>query len=198
MSISDWQNLTALTPPPLIAMTLRAKHYTRLELAAASDRGNPPSKSARKRHMHALQNLGARLASRTPEQWRALELPESLIDALTELSRLKSFEARRRQLQYVGKLMRSIDPAPIEAQLARWEAQPRAEQAAVRNAELWRARLLEDHAALEVLLSQYPELDRARLKTLVIEARQRAGTNAGTTAARALFRLLHQSFSQAS
>ncbi|MFN3628965.1 MAG: ribosome biogenesis factor YjgA [Casimicrobiaceae bacterium] len=184
-------------------MTRRAKSFTRTDAlsapsAGADDRTEAPSKSARKRQMHALQNLGDRIAGLSPEQWRALALPEPLVDALHELGRLRAHEARRRQLQFIGKLMREIDPAPIEAQLERWEAGTRASKAAFKAAERWRERLLTEPAAVEELLSSRPDLDRAAVVALVAEARRAPQSMVATTASRKLFRLLHASFSSAS
>lgn len=183
-------------------MTRRAKSFTRTDVvttavAEAGLGGNPadaPSKSARKRQMHALQNLGDRIAGLSPEQWRALALPEPLVDALHELGRLKAHEARRRQMQYIGKLMREVDPGPIEAQLERWEAGTRANKAAFKAAERWRERLLAEPAAVDELFSVRARFDRGALLELLSEARRAPGSVAATAASRKLFRLLHESF----
>jgi ribosome-associated protein len=179
-------------------VTRRAKSYHRTDAAAAvgpaADGADAPSKSALKRQMHALQNLGDRIAGLAPEQWRALALPEALLDALHELGRHKSHEARRRQMQFIGKLMRAVDPAPIEAQLERWEAGTRANKAAFKAAERWRERLLTEPGALDELLVAHPALDREALIARITEAQSAAHGAAATGAARALFRLLHQHF----
>ncbi len=187
-------------------MTRRAKSFTRTDVVVtAVTEGSPgsaptmaPSKSALKRQMHALQNLGDRIAGLSPEQWRALALPEPLVDALHELGRLKAHEARRRQMQFIGKLMREVDPGPLEAQLDRWEAGTRANKAAFKAAERWRERLLAEPAAAEELLAARPGLDPAAVMPLVTEARRAPGSVAATTASRKLFRLLHESFLSAS
>lgn len=177
-------------------MTRRARSFTHTDAPTIDAETGTASKSARKRQMHALQNLGDRLAALKPEQWSALALPESLIEALGELARLKSHEARRRQMQYIGKLMREVDPGPIEAQLERWDAGSRAGKAAFRAAEHWRARLLETPEAITELRRLKPGLDAAMLVELVSAARRRAERQdaAAMQASRQLFRYLHESF----
>ncbi len=179
-----------LLPFPHASVTRRAKSFTRTELDPHAE--DAPSKSARKRHMHALQNLGDRLAELEPDQWRQLELPEGLVEALTELHRLKAHEARRRQMQFIGKLMRELDPAPIEAQLERWEAGTRAHKAAFRAAERWRERLLQEAGALTELLQERPKLAGTGLETLIEQARSATTPARRSAAARQLFRRIHE------
>jgi ribosome-associated protein len=78
-----------------------------------------PSRSARKREAEYLQKLGVRLLGLRPAELAALELPETLLDALAEARRLASRSALARQRQYIGRLMRDVDPAPLEAALER-------------------------------------------------------------------------------
>lgn len=73
-----------------------------------------PSRSARKRHAWALQKLGVRLTLLKPAQLQSLGLPEELLAAVLEAQRLRSRAALARQQQYIGRLMRQIDPEPIE------------------------------------------------------------------------------------
>jgi ribosome-associated protein len=80
-----------------------------------------PSRSARKRSAEALQRLGVELTRLKPLQLRALELPESLVEAVLEAQRLHSRAALARQRQYIGRLMRDIDPAPIERALSEYQ-----------------------------------------------------------------------------
>ena len=83
------------------------------------------SKSQRKKEVHALQDLGVELVALSDERLAALELPERLRDAVLEARRITAREARRRQLQYIGKLMRQVDAEPIRAALAALRALPR-------------------------------------------------------------------------
>jgi ribosome-associated protein len=82
----------------------------------------PPSKSSRKREMTALQELGERLANSSPAFIAGCDLPQNLVDALTEFARLPNKHgARRRQLQYIGKLMRGLEPETVDRIRARFE-----------------------------------------------------------------------------
>jgi ribosome-associated protein len=92
------------------------------------DAAEPPSKSRRKREMHSLQDLGAQLLALTPGQLEKFPVPEELLAAIAEARRLtRKKEALRRQMQYIGKLMRSVDPEPIRAQLAALRGQSASE-----------------------------------------------------------------------
>jgi ribosome-associated protein len=77
-----------------------------------------PSRSARKRNAEALQRLGERLLGLKPQQLQRFDLPPPLLEALLETQRLRSRSASARARQYIGRLMRDIDPAPIERALA--------------------------------------------------------------------------------
>jgi hypothetical protein len=80
----------------------------------------PPSKTQRKHRMHALQELGAELVLLDPSRLAKLDLPEALADAIALARRLTRHEAKRRQMQYIGRLMRDVDPQPLVDALARW------------------------------------------------------------------------------
>ena len=86
--------------------------------AEASERAERPSRSARKRNAEALQRLGVRLTRLTPTRLARLGLPDELREAVLEAQRLRSRAALARQRQYIGRLMRGLDPAPIEHALA--------------------------------------------------------------------------------
>ena len=79
-----------------------------------------PSKTQRKHMMHALQNLGTELVLLDPPKLAKLDLPETLIDAIALARRLTRHEAKRRQMQYIGRLMRDVDPEPLREALVRW------------------------------------------------------------------------------
>ena len=84
--------------------------------------GEKPSKTQRKRAVHELQDLGAELVELKDDQLAAIDLPEALRDAVMEARRITRFGAKRRQLQYIGKIMRRIDAEPIRAALAELRA----------------------------------------------------------------------------
>ena len=145
------------------------------------------SKSARKRDAQRKKALGVRLADLNDEQRAALRLPDALAQAIVDYRRIASNEARRRQAQFIGSLMRSIDTEPIERaldDLNRVSAQARYTH---HETERWRERLVADEAALTDYLNAFPTTDRTRLRMLVRAARK--GGN-DPTAFRALFRFL--------
>ncbi|GAA5236182.1 ribosome-associated protein [Verticiella sediminum] len=155
-----------------------------------------PSKSQRKREMAALQRLGERLVELSRDKLAQLPLAERLHDAILEAQRIKAHEGRRRQLQYVGKLMRDADAEAITAQLDIWENGSREQAAHFHALERWRERLLEDDAALTAFIEAYPASDVQHLRALIRAARKEAATNAalpqGREPQRKHFRALFQ------
>jgi ribosome-associated protein len=130
-----------------------------------------PSKTRRKHAMHALQNLGEALVALDPKRLKGLDLPERLVDAILQARGITAHEGRRRQIQYIGKLMRDVDPAPLQAALEGWTRGPQEENARFAALERWRDRLLAEPAALEEFLGAYPQADRRHLESLVNDAR---------------------------
>jgi len=108
-----------------------------------------PSKSQRKRDMTALQKLGAQLIELPTSVLRSLELPERLTDAIIEMGNTRTHEGRRRQMQFIGKLMREVDPEPIQLLLDRRERPHRDEVNAMHLAERWRERLIADDRVID-------------------------------------------------
>ena len=131
----------------------------------------PPSKSARKRAMHDLQQLGLDLVALDPGRLSSLDLPERLADAIALARGITKHEGRRRQLQYIGKLMRDVDPAPLRAAFAAWERGPTIDRARFAAAEQWRDRLLDDADGLADFVAAHPVADRTVLAALVADAR---------------------------
>jgi ribosome-associated protein len=130
------------------------------------------SKTQRKREMHELQDLGKALVKLSREQLARIDMPESLRDAVMECRRFTKHEAIRRQMQYIGRIMRDIDSSPIAAQLAELEAPSKRQTALFHVAEQWRADFLDDPAAIARFVAQYPEADVNRLRELAEQARQ--------------------------
>ena len=116
--------------------------------------------------MHALQDLGEELVALSKERLEEIELPEKLLDAIREAKRLNSFGAQRRQMQYIGKLMREVDPEEIRRKLTFWDAQSKENAAELHLVERWRERLLEDDSAFDEFARSYPDSDITRLRTL--------------------------------
>ena len=136
------------------------------------DESEPPSKSQRKREMQELQKVGARLVELNADQLAQIVLPERLLEAILEAQRIRDFEGRRRQLQYIGKLMREVDPAPIRARLEQWHGAARDHTASQHLAERWRERLLDEDDALASFADDYPGSDLQRLRSLVASVRR--------------------------
>jgi len=151
-----------------------------------------PSKTQRKQEMHALQALGQRLVALNAAQLASVELPERLREAIAEAQRIRSREAHRRQLQYIGRLMREVDPAPIRAQLEVWDGRSRAATAAHHRAERWRERLLGDDAAFTEFAREHPRIDLQQLRACVREARKERLAGRDLRHFRELFRLIRE------
>lgn len=133
------------------------------------------SKSDLKRESEALQSLGADLLTLRADLFRKLELPDKLADALQEAARITNFEGKRRQMQYIGKLMRNLDEADIAAirQALHVQREGSAEEKqALHAAEQWRERLLAGDDAMMEWMQTYPGSDAQRLRTLVRQARK--------------------------
>ncbi len=150
-----------------------------------------PSKSRRKREMHQLQALGERLVELNPEQVSKISLGTELLEALREMGRIKGREARRRQLQYIGKLMRHEDGDAIAAALERLKAGGIEQTRRLHQLERWRDRLIEqDDDALGELLAAHPGTDRQQVRQLVRNARKERELDKPPAASRKLFRYL--------
>src|SRR5450830_1231096 len=121
-----------------------------------------PSKSQLKREMTALQKLGEELIAESRDRVKRVPMPEDVRDAILECQQIKDHEGRRRQTQYVGKKMRTLEPheiAEIQKTLDSWRGLSKADTAAMHALERHRDRLLKNDSALTELLAQYPELD---------------------------------------
>lgn len=136
------------------------------------DEAGRPSKSALKRQMHELQTLGEELTRLPDSRIAPLNLPESLLDALAEFHRTRSFEGKRRQLQYVGKLMRHVDPEPIREAIAAFKLGSAKDTLRLHEAERWREELLAQDDALTRWMGEHPSTDAQALRSLVRAARK--------------------------
>jgi ribosome-associated protein len=150
------------------------------------------SKTRKKREMHELQALGAALVRLSDSQLEIIEIPEKLREALLEAKRIKSHEAKRRQMQYIGRLMRDVDPAPLRSRLAEVEGNSAQAAARHRRLEAWRERLLGDDDALTAFAAEHPGADLQALRTLIRNARKEAALGRPPRAYRELFRVLKE------
>lgn len=152
-----------------------------------------PSKSQLKREMTALQKLGEELISNSRERVKSVPMPEDVRDAILECQKIKDHEGRRRQLQYVGKKMRSLEEhevAAIQKVIDSWRGTSKAEAAALHLIERRREKLLADDRALTELLAKHPELDAQQLRTLIRNARKEQAENKPPKAYREIFQIL--------
>lgn len=125
-----------------------------------------PSKTRRKAEMHELQELGEALVELAPSQLKRIELPEDILEAVLDWQRFTKHEAKRRQLQYLGKLMRATDPEPIRAGLALLRGESAEETARLHKRERLRQRLLDDEKVLSEIAELWPHADLTQLRQL--------------------------------
>jgi len=154
-----------------------------------------PSKSQLKREMTALQKLGEELVAEPRDRVKRVPMPEDVRDAILECQQIKDHEGRRRQMQYVGKKMRSLDEdeiAAIQRTLDSWRGLSKADTAAMHALERRREKLLKDDNALTELLAQHPDLDVQQLRTLIRNARKEQAENKPPKAYREIFQILKQ------
>jgi len=155
-----------------------------------------PSKSARKRDAAAAQELGTKLIDLKESDLRALDLGEKLLDAILLAKRITARGGLARQRQYIGKLMRDIDTAPIEAALNAKSRATAMDAEKHKRLEAWRLRLLtEGPVALDELMKCCPQGDRKSLQALINKATgAKVDSGSRDTASRELFRTLRGLF----
>ena len=149
-----------------------------------------PSKTRRKKDMQALQDLGEQLVALSAERLAKVPLPESLADAVHEAHRITSHEGRRRQMQYIGRLMRGVDPAPIQAALEALSGSSKEEVARQHRIERLRLELLEDEGVLHRIANSWPGADLQHLRVLRRNAIKEKEQNKPPRAFRELFKVL--------
>jgi len=153
--------------------------------------GRKPSKTQRKKAVHELQDLGEALVELGEERLAQVEMPEFLRDAVMAARGITAHGARKRQLQYIGKLMRKVDAEPIRAKLDTWLAQSRGPALTHKRAEEWRNRLLDEDGALSDLLREYPRADTTFLQKLMDATARERDTGHPPRSFRMLYQALH-------
>ena len=151
-----------------------------------------PSKTKRKQEMHELQALGAALVGLSGAHLESMTLPDELAQAVREARRIRGHEAKRRQVQFIGRLMRELDPAPIRAQLAVVAGGSAQARASHQRVEHWRARLMEDEGALTEFAREHPGADLQQLRALLRNARKEQAEGRPPRAYRELFRAIRE------
>lgn len=150
------------------------------------------SKTARKREAERLQAIGRRLGELSSDQLAGMQLPAELADAIDDYRRFPSHGAKRRQLQFIGKLMRDLDSEAIEAQLADLDGESAQARYLFSQTERWRDELINDPDSLTRFIDAYPAVDRQRLRQLLGKTRGAKNEAQQKTHARALFRYLRE------
>jgi ribosome-associated protein len=150
------------------------------------------SKTKRKQEMTELQKLGAKLVELPESQLEAMPMDDALRSAVLDARRIKSHEAKRRQMQYIGRLMRDVDPAPLRERLDAIDGHSAQAAAQHRRLEGWRARLLADDAALTAFAAEHKDADLQALRTLIRNARKEQKEAKPPRAYRELFRLIKE------
>ena len=145
--------------------------------------------------MTALQKLGQELVDQPRDRVKRVPMPEDVLDAILACQLIKDHEGRRRQIQYVGKKMRTLDEeeiAAIQRTIDSWRGASKAETASMHSLEKKRDKLLTDDKALTALLEQYPHLDAQQLRTLIRNARKEQAENKPPKAYREIFQILKE------
>ena len=150
-----------------------------------------PSKSARKREQSELQELGEQLAGLPSELLDSLDLDERLREAIDDLGRMRAHEAQRRQRQYIGRLMREVDPEPIRALLDRLRADDRRQKRVFANAERWRDRIVANGRESLPAFEAEIGVSSPELATLLGDLDRAVGDRDERSIRRKIFRVIH-------
>ena len=152
-----------------------------------------PSKTEMKRQSDALQDLGRELVEAPRDRVKRVPMPEDVRDVILECQNIKNHEGRRRQMQFIGKKMRTLseeEVAIIKRTIEGWKGASKADTAALHALERRRDKLLADDKALTVLLEEAPHLDVQHLRTLIRNARKEQAENKPPKAYREIFQIL--------
>ena len=152
-----------------------------------------PSKSELKRQMSELQKLGEELVEAPRERVKKVPMPEDVLDAILMCQTITNHEGRRRQMQFVGKKMRTLDEeevAIIQRTIEGWKGASKADTAFLHAMERRRDKLLADDTALPKLIEEYPQLDVQHLRTLIRNAKKEQAESKPPKAYREIFQIL--------
>ncbi len=148
-----------------------------------------PSKSQRKREMQALQDLGRQLAKLKPEQIKDAPVEQRLVDEILEYQSISSHEAQRRQMQFIGKLMRSVDAEAVETFIARFRADSDHHLQRHHEVEQWRDAMLNGgNDALTDFVGQHPATNVQHLRQILRAAHKDLKDNKNRGASKKLYR----------
>ena len=177
------------TKPPSHFHTRQGQEVVNAEPPPMTE-GRRRSKTKAKEEVEALQDLGRRLVGVGNDRLKKLDIPESLLDAVLEAKRITSHGALRRQMQYIGKLMRDVDTDPIQEMLDELDGISNKANARFHALEKQRDRLLADESVITELKNHYPDLDVSALRTLRRNALKEQADHTPPKAYRAIFQVL--------
>lgn len=155
-----------------------------LELKRQMKGDSETSRTDLKLESEALQKLGTELLTLRAGLFNRLQLPEKLVEALAEAKRITNFEGKRRQMQYIGKLMRKLEDEQVQAIRSALDEQRNgsaADNLRLHQAEQWRDALIADEQALQRWLAEHPDTDIQALRSLIRQARKDASTHAASS-----------------
>jgi ribosome-associated protein len=155
-----------------------------------------PSKTQRKKESHELQDLGEALVALPESRVKDLAIPENLRDAVNEYRRTRTHEGKRRQMQYIGKLMRGTDTEPIRQAVLDMQLGRAKDALSLHESERWRAELVASDDAITAFLQAFPGTDAQQLRSLIRSARKDAALQPEQRSGRAfreLFQFIKQS-----
>ncbi|MDO9050561.1 MAG: ribosome biogenesis factor YjgA [Methylotenera sp.] len=161
-------------------------------LASKLNAEEPISKTKLKAEADEQQALGVRLTELPKDKLLKLDLPDAVLTAVLDTKKITANGAIRRHRQYLGRLMRDIDNAPILEQLARWDGKHTAENAYFHGLERWRDRMIADSNVLAEFIALYPKTDIQQLRTLVRNAQKELAANKPPKSSREIFKLLRE------
>jgi ribosome-associated protein len=162
-------------------------------LASKLNIEEPISKTQLKAEADEQQALGVRLTELPKDKLLKLDLPDAVVTAVLDSKKITANGATRRHKQYLGRLMREIDNAPILEQLARWDGKHTAENAYFHGLERWRDRMIADANVLAEFIAQHSQTspqDIQQLRTLVRNAQKELAASKPPKSSREIFKLL--------
>ncbi len=165
---------------------------TELSNDAVLDADLPTSKTKLKAEADAQQALGVKLSELSKDKLTKLNLPDELLTAVLDTKKITANGATRRHKQYLGRLMREVDTAPIVEQISRWEGKNTAENAYFHGLERWRDRLITDANTFAEFMALHPTTDSQRLRTLIRNAQKEHLANKPPKSSREIFKLLRE------
>lgn len=175
-------------------MSDKYQHHKNTAINENDENPEPISKTALKKEMLALQNLGAAIVKLSKGELETIPIAdETLAEAIHVARKIKHREGLRRQMQYIGKLMRKIDLKEIEEAYQQLQEGRKKQTREFHQLEQWRDELIEKgHSAVEDIMSKYPEADRQHLRQLISQANKERELNKPPSCARKLFKYLRE------